>query len=78
VLAAEAIPAADVAVADRGTTPSVPTGSSPSGPSLAGLVTAPVRQSRRRPVRRLADSALLVDDRELPVPSADGPVMESM
>jgi len=68
----------DTEEADRETASSAPTGSSPPGPSLAGLVTAPVRQSRRSPVRTLADSALLADDRGLPVPSADGPVMGSM
>jgi hypothetical protein len=29
-------------------------------------------------MRRLADSVLLADDRGLPVPPADGPVMGSM
>src|SRR5215469_4835771 len=62
----------------EGSAASAPSGSSPFGLSLAGLVTAPVRQSRRRLMRRPAGSALLAEDRGLPVPSADGPVMGSM
>jgi hypothetical protein len=77
-LAEEAGPEIDVAVAGRDAAKSAPTGSSPFGPSLAGLVTAPVRHNRRRPVRKLAGSALHADDRALPVPSADGPVMGFM
>src|SRR5215469_6745933 len=79
LLAGRASVADDAAAAAGSDTPnSAPTGSSPSGPSLAGLVTAPVRHNRRRPARRLAGSALLADDRGLPLPSADGPVMGFM
>jgi hypothetical protein len=78
MLAEEARPAVDAAVAGRDAAKPASTGSSPFGPSLAGLVTAPVRHNRRRPARRLAGSALLADDRALPVPSADGPVMGLM
>lgn len=69
----------DAAAPGPDTPKSAPTGSSPPCPSLAGLVTAPVRHNRRRPARRPAGSALLADDRApLPGPFADGPVMGFM